>query len=136
MLKVKTIFYFAPEQFPGLDKHFNCVHIPLKEPEKPLLDLDDLSAQVQQLMKNPETGPVFLMCVSGNVSGALAMKIVMDTNATFSKELATGYVMTKRYELNNIQPWIYQQVGPKGQKKKVTPLVEESKGEEANFTEE
>ena len=51
MLKVKTIFYFAPEQFPGLDKHFNCVHIPLKEPEKPLLDLDDLLVLVQIMIQ-------------------------------------------------------------------------------------
>jgi len=48
-----------------------------------------------------------LMCVSGQLSGALAIKVVMDTNATFTKELATAFVMTKRYELNAIQAWLY-----------------------------
>ena len=58
------------------------------------------------------------------------MKVVMDTNKTFTKELATAFVITKRYELNDVQTWLYQQVGPKGQKKKVTPLYEELKDEE------
>ena len=58
------------------------------------------------------------------------MKIVMDTNKTFTKELATAFVMTKRFELNDVQPWLYSQVGPKGQKKKVTPLYEGLNDEE------
>ena len=43
MLKIKTIFYMAPEKFPKLDEHFNCVHLEMKEQEKPLIDLDALS---------------------------------------------------------------------------------------------
>ena len=68
-------------------------------------------------MKAKETGPVLLLCISGQITGALGIKVVMDTNATFTKELATAFVMTKRFELNNIQPWLYNQVGPKGMKK-------------------
>ena len=43
MLKIKTIFYMAPEPFPDIDKHFNCVFIQMKEQDKPLIDLDVLS---------------------------------------------------------------------------------------------
>ena len=46
MLKIKTIFYLAPEKFPDIDKHFNCVHIRMKEKEKPLIDFDGISAMV------------------------------------------------------------------------------------------
>ena len=53
------------------------------------------------------------------------MKVVMDTNATFTKELATAFVMTKRFELNNIQAWLYNQVGPKGMKKKIAQGVDD-----------
>jgi len=60
----------------------------------------------------------------------------MDTNATFTRELATAFVMTKRFELNNIQAWLYNQVGPKGQKKKVTPMIEELKDDPGNFSQD
>lgn len=46
MLKIKTIFYMAPEPFPDIDKHFNCVHIEMKEQDRPLIDFDPLSEQV------------------------------------------------------------------------------------------
>ena len=111
MLKIKSIFYMSTEPFPDIDKHFTCIHKPIIEKQKPLIDFDELSEEVQALMKE---GPVLLMCVSGQISGALAMKVVMDTNKTFTKELATAFVITKRYELNDVQTWLYQQVGPKG----------------------
>ena len=72
-----------------------------------MIEFDELSTQVQELMKDAATGPVLLLCVSGQLSGALAIKVVMDTNKTFTKELATAFVMTKRYELNNVQAWLY-----------------------------
>ena len=43
MLKIKTIFYFAPEPFPDIDNHFNCVHIQMKEQDRPLIDFDPVS---------------------------------------------------------------------------------------------
>lgn len=49
-----------------------------------------------------------VFCVSGQISGAMAIKLQMDTNKTFNKELASAYVMTKRYELKDMQPWLYQ----------------------------
>ena len=63
-----------------------------------------------------------LFCVSGQVSGAMAIKLQMDTNKTFNKELASAYVMQKRYELKDMPPWLYQQIVPFGQKQKVAPI--------------
>lgn len=51
MLKIRTLFYFSPEPFPDIDAHFNCVHIPLKEKERPIIDFDAYSTQIQQLAK-------------------------------------------------------------------------------------
>jgi hypothetical protein len=107
MLGIKTLLYFSPETFPDIDKHFECHHIPLKEKDRPLIDFDPLSTQVQELIKDKNKSPVMIFCVSGQVSGALAIKMTMDTNKTFNKELASAYVMTKRYELKDIQPWLF-----------------------------
>ena len=52
--------------------------------ERPQLDFDALSQQVQKLMADPVTGPVLLLCVSGQLSGALAIKVSMDTNQSFA----------------------------------------------------
>ena len=45
-------------------------------------------------MNDPETSPVLLMCVSGQISGALAAKVCMDTNASWTKhpQIAFAYV--------------------------------------------
>ena len=107
MLGIRTLYYFSPEVFPDIDSHFNCIHVPLKEKERPLIDFDAHSTQIQALAKDKESQPVMIFCVSGQVSGAMAIKLQMDTNKTFNKELASAYVMTKRYELKDMQPWLY-----------------------------
>lgn len=55
----------------------------------------------------------------------MAIKLQMDTNKTFNKELASAFVMTKRYELKDMAPWLYQQIVPFGQKVKSTPQTVE-----------
>ena len=60
-----------------------------------------------------------MFCVSGMVSGAVAVKIMMDTNLNYSKEMAVAYVMSKRYELKDMPSWLFGQIGPKGIKKPV-----------------
>lgn len=110
MLGIKTLYYFSPEVFPDIDGHFHCVHVPLKEKDRPLIDFDAHSTQIQALAKEP----LMIFCVSGHVSGAMAIKLQMDTNKTFNKELASAYVMTKRYELKDMQAWLYQQIVPFG----------------------
>ena len=59
-----------------------------------------------------------MFCVSGMISGAVAVKVQMDTNKTYSKEMAVAYVMSKRYELKDMQAWLFCQIGPKGLKQK------------------
>jgi hypothetical protein len=49
-----------------------------------------------------------IFCVSGQVSGAMSIKLTMDTNKTFNKELASAYTMTKRFELKDVPAWLYQ----------------------------
>jgi protein tyrosine phosphatase (PTP) superfamily phosphohydrolase (DUF442 family) len=66
--------YFTPEKFEDLHKQFeHCVHVQVKEPESPRLDLDDISEMVENMMKTQ--GPVFMFCVSGMVAGGVAIKI-------------------------------------------------------------
>jgi len=90
------------------------VHIPINEIEKPQIEFDSLSQQVQGLMNSAETGPVLLLCVSGQLSGALAIKVSMDTNASFAShpQIAFTYIMQRRYELKDIEPWLFSQVKP------------------------
>ena len=83
----------------------------MKEPEKPTLEMDEISEMVQKLIKEGK-GPVFMFCVSGQVAGGVAIKIQMDTNVNYSKEMAVAYVMSKRYELKDMKPWLFGQIGP------------------------
>ena len=48
------------------------MHVEVKEPETPRLELDEISEMVQNLIKQ---GPVFMFCVSGMVAGGVAIKI-------------------------------------------------------------
>ena len=70
-------------------------------------------------MADPVTGPVLILCVSGQLSGALAIKVSMDTNQSFAShpQIASTYVMQRRYELKDIEPWLFSQVKPFDPKK-------------------
>ena len=46
MLKIKTVMYLTTGPFEGLDQHFNCIHVPMNELEKPQIDFDELSQKV------------------------------------------------------------------------------------------
>ena len=52
--------------------------------------------------KDKQSFPVMIFCLTGQISGAMAIKLQMDTNSTFNKEIASAYVMTKRYELKDM----------------------------------
>ena len=60
-------------------------------------------------MVGAETGPVLLICINGHLSGALAIKVSMDTNKSFAShpQIASTYVMQRRYELKDIEPWLF-----------------------------
>ena len=53
---------------------------------------------------------MFIFCVNGLLSGAVAIKLLMETNKTFSKELAVAYVKGKRYELKDMPNWIFTMI--------------------------
>ena len=50
---------------------------------------------------------MFIFCVNGYIAAALAIRIVMETNKAFNKELAVAYVMNKRYEIKDMPSWFY-----------------------------
>ena len=47
------------------------------------------------------------------------MKVCMDTNPSFSShpQVASTYVMQRRYELKDIEPWLFSQIKPFDAKK-------------------
>lgn len=47
------------------------------------------------------------------LSGALAVKLTMEYNKVFTRELAMAYVTNKRYELKDMPNWLYQMIDPK-----------------------
>merc|ERR1719210_2180977 len=63
-------------------------------------------------MNDPQTSPVLVLCCSGQLAGALATKVCMDTNQSFAKhpQIAFTYVMQRRYELKQIEPWLFKQI--------------------------
>lgn len=54
--------------------------------------------------------PMFIFCVNGYLSSAVAIKLLMETNKAFSKEIAVAYVMNKRYELKDMPNWLYTMI--------------------------
>jgi len=46
------------------------------------------------------------------LSGALAIKLTMEFNKTFNRELAMTYVANKRYELKDMPRWLYGMLDP------------------------
>lgn len=74
--------------------------------------MDEISFQkiaedVIATFDKPALRPIFIFCVNGHLAAALAIKIVMETNKTFTKELAVAYVMSKRYEIKDMPSWLY-----------------------------
>ena len=51
-----------------------------------------------------------MFCVNGMFSGAIAVKLIMEYNKTFNRELAMAYVTGKRYELKDMPVWLYQMI--------------------------
>ena len=90
-----------------MDNNFDTTWVSVNEKDRPLLDFDVISTQLQAMLKK---GKVFIFCPSGQVSGALAIKFAMDTNKVFTKEIATAFAMQRRFELKDMAPWLYQQI--------------------------
>lgn len=108
MLGVKTIIHLSPERFEDLDKNFECHHIEVKlfNKELELIDLGVITDMVENAI-NDKKGPVFLFCVNGFLSSAIACSYLMRTNKVLNKELAMASIMSKRYENKDMPGWVY-----------------------------
>lgn len=113
-LGIKTVVYFAPEKFEHLEAKFSCHHVEAVERNKPDIDMDALAQLVITEMKQ---GPVFVFDISGILSAALCIKVMMETNRAWSREIATAFIINKRYETKDMPSWLYQQITLPGQKK-------------------
>lgn len=112
MLGIKTVIHFTPQKFESLEKEFECIHYEINNVNKELeaLDLQPIVDQIKGVMDNKEKQPVFMFCVNGMFSGAIAVKLIMEYNKTFNRELAMAYVTGKRYELKDMPGWLYQMI--------------------------
>ena len=121
-LGIKTVVYFGPKKFEHLEANtgLTCHHVEANEVEKPDIDMDVLSQLVITEMKK---APVFVFDISGILSAALCVKVMLETNRAWSKEIATAFIINKRYEAKDMPAWLYQQITLPGQKKlRSTPL--------------
>ncbi len=67
--------------------------------------------------------PVLIFDVSGMLSAAICIKVMLDSNKVWSKEIATAFIMNKRYEAKDIPSWLYSQILlPGKQRVKSEPL--------------
>ena len=112
MLGVKTIVHFTPQKLDYLENDFECIHYEIKvfSQELEFLDLQLFVDQIKLLLDNKEKQPIFIFCVNGMLSGAICVKLIMEYNKSFNKELAMAYVMGKRYELKDIPTWLYSKI--------------------------
>jgi hypothetical protein len=44
------------------------------------------------------------------LSAAICIKVMLETNKAWSKEIATAFIINKRYEAKDIPPWLYLQI--------------------------
>ena len=132
LLGIKSIIYFTPERFEHLESNpsYSCTHYQVKEPEHPQIDFDLIVSQILTEKENLEKTPILLFCVSGMISAAACLRLLLETNKAWPKEIATAYIMNKRYETKDFPAWLYSQVNrsdPKKMKSEPLELPDESK---------
>jgi len=123
VLGIKTIVYFSPNKFEHLEenKDFKCHHFEVKEQDKPELDMDAATEIIVAEIKNKV--PIFVFDVSGILAAAVCTKIMLETNKGWNREIATMFIINKRYEAKDIPAWLYKQITMPGQKMRSAPLV-------------
>ena len=52
--------------------------------------------------------PIFVFDVSGMLAAAVCTKIMVETNKAWTREIATLFIINKRYEAKDIPAWLYQ----------------------------
>ena len=109
LLGIKTIVYFSPDKFEHLETNeaFKCHHFEVKEHDKPDIDIDMVAELIVNEIKNKENAPVFVFDVSGILSAAICCKVMIETNRAWSKEIATAFIINKRYEAKDMPSWLY-----------------------------
>ena len=109
LLGIKKIVYLSPNKFEHLEvnQEFKCHHIELKEHEKPEIDIEMIAELILTEIKTPASVPLFIFDVSGIISAAVCCKVMLETNKAWSKEIATAFIINKRYEAKDMQPWLY-----------------------------
>lgn len=107
-LGIKTIVYLAPDKFEHLENNqdFTCHHFEVKEHEKPIFDIDVVAGLILNVIKE-QTGPVFIFDISGILSAAVCVKFMIESNRAWSKEIATAFIINKRYEAKDMPSWLY-----------------------------
>ena len=114
MLGVKTVIHLTPQPFDDLKKEFECIHIQVERFEKELAEMD-LMLVVEMIKEKvgEKKGPIFLMCVNGFLSSAVAASFLMDSSKVMTKELAVTSICQKRYENKEMPGWLYTIIGGK-----------------------
>lgn len=105
-LGIKTIVYLTPGKFDHLEENpnYKCFHFETKEHEKPIIEIDQISELIITEMKS---GPVFVFDVSGILSAAICLKVILDTNRAWTKEIGMAFIINKRYEAKDMPAWLY-----------------------------
>jgi hypothetical protein len=71
----------------------------------------------QLIVVEMKKAPLFVFDVSGMLSAAVCLKVILDTNKAWSKEIGTVFIINKRYEAKDMPSWLYQQVTLGGTKR-------------------
>ena len=109
LLGIKTIVYLSPSKFEHLETNdvFKCHHFEIKEQEKPEIDIDIIAELIISEIKTVDRSPVFVFDVSGILSAAICCKVMLESNRAWSKEIATAFIINKRYEAKDMPSWLF-----------------------------
>ncbi|CDW84256.1 UNKNOWN [Stylonychia lemnae] len=125
-LGFKTIIYLTPKRFEHIDnlQGVTTHYFELQEPSKPQVPFDEIIKTVLEELQSKVNLPILIFDVSGIISAAIGVKIMLETNKAWSKEIAMAYILNKRYEAKDMPSWLYSQILLAGQKKfKSEPLM-------------
>lgn len=115
MLGIKTVIHFTPQKFDTLEAQFNCVHFQVEKFDKELLQSLEIKLfvdKIHEVMSDESKLPVMMLCVNGQLSGAVATRLLMDITPAFMnrRELAMAYVTQRRYELKEMPVWLFHMI--------------------------
>ena len=122
-LSIKTVISMSPNKFEHLEevKDIESFHFELNEPTKPDIHFDEIITLVLAQIKEGKKTLIF--DASGMLSAAIGVKLMLETNKAWSKEIAMAYIINKRYEARDMPAWLYSQILLPNQKRtKAEPM--------------